>query len=59
MELSIGLLLVTIAKIQEFLFRPDNMPRSTHKCLNPSLVDNQLRLDMEAGVIGFGVHVRM
>ena len=34
MELSIGLLLVTIAKIQVFLVRPDNMPRSTHKCLN-------------------------
>ena len=29
MELSI-----TITKIQVFLVRPDNMPRSTHKCLN-------------------------
>ena len=29
MELSI-----TITKIQVYLVRPDNMPRSTHKCLN-------------------------
>ena len=29
MELSI-----TITKIQVFLVRPDNMPRSTYKCLN-------------------------
>ena len=25
---------ITITKIQGFLVRPDNMPRSTHKCLN-------------------------
>ena len=25
---------ITITKIQVFLVRPDNMPRSTHKCLN-------------------------
>ena len=29
MELSI-----TITKMQFILVRPDNMPRSTHKCLN-------------------------
>ena len=34
MELSIGSLIITITKIQVFLVRPDNMPRSTHKCLN-------------------------
>ena len=33
MELSIGSLLITITKCK-FFFRPDNMPRSTHKCLN-------------------------
>ena len=34
MELSIGSLLITITKIQVFLVKPDNMLRSTHKCLN-------------------------
>ena len=33
MELSIGLLLITITRIQTFSVRADKMPRSNHKCL--------------------------